>query len=769
MLINSQTPLKSIGKITPKYAKLLENLGLLTVEDLLYYFPFRYDDFSKTVPISEKYLGETVTIQGKIIKSKIVRIFRRHLTIEEIVIQDEPASTRGDSSSTRGGNNIPLKAVWFNQPYILDTLKEGVEVRLSGKIALHPVKSRKAGTRNGKLFDGVNKKFLSMTNPAWERASREITNTGGIIPIYSETQGLTSKWLRWQIKMLLDIFGHPMSKNIHPVSLDPSNQKTPDVLSDPIPKEILKKLNLYDLHTALQQIHFPENKEKLLRAQKRFAFEEMFLVQLKTLQVRLSWAREKSAEIKFNEKLIKNFVATLPFKLTDAQRKASFEILKDMEKERPMNRLLNGDVGSGKTIVAAIASLQSITAGYQVAVMAPTEVLARQHFITLSNILKNYDINIALLTNSYKIICHSEPAEESNKVDSSTALRSVQNDNRNNLLRKIKSGQINLIIGTHALIQKDVNFKNLALIIIDEQHRFGVAQRAYLQQKSAEINDGLPGKIPHFLTMTATPIPRTLAIAFFGNLDLSVLDEMPKDRKKIITKIIPPGGRKEIYNFIRSEIKNGRQCFVILPLVEESKVLTEIKAATQEYERLSKDIFPDLKLGLLHGRLKSTKKEKVMESFKNKETAILVATAVVEVGIDVPNATVMIIEDADRFGLSQLHQFRGRVGRSNQQSYCFLFTNSSGETATSRLEALEKNSDGFKIAEKDLELRGPGQFLGTLQSGLPDIAMENLSNIRLIKIAREEAKNILSADPELKNHPILAEKMARFSQNIHLE
>jgi ATP-dependent DNA helicase RecG len=716
-MISPNTLILDIPKISAKYAKLLESLGLFTVEDLLYYFPFRYDDFSKVVPISEKYLNETVTVEGKIIKSKLTRIFRRRMTIQEIIIQDK--------------NNIPLKAVWFNQPYILETLKEGVEVRLSGKLQFYPVKSRRAGNRQQDgLFNRVNKKFLSMTNPAWERAARETTNTGGIIPVYSETQGLTSRWLRWQIKPLLEV-----------------TKKIPDV----IPPEIRKKLNLYDIETAIRQIHFPQNREKLLRAQKRFAFEEMFLVQLKTLEVRLHWSKEKSATIKFDEKLIKSFVNKLPFKLTDAQRKAAFEILKDLEKARPMNRLLNGDVGSGKTLVAAIAALQVMHESYQVAIMAPTEVLARQHFNTLSKIFINYKINIALLTNSYKLTSLDD------KIS------------RDKLIRQIKSGEINLLIGTHALIQKDVNFKNLVLVIIDEQHRFGVAQRAYLQQKAEEINDGIPGKIPHLLTMTATPIPRTLALAMFGNLDLSILDEMPKNRKKIMTQIIPPSERESIYNFIRAEIKKGRQCFVILPLVEESKVLTEIKAATLEHKRLSQEIFTDLKIGLVHGRLKPAEKEKVMADFAENKLDILVATAVVEVGIDVPNATVMIIEDADRFGLSQLHQFRGRVGRSQHQSYCFLFSTSNAETARFRLKALVESENGFKIAEKDLELRGPGQFLGTLQSGLPDISMENLTNVRLIKIAREEARDLLLKDPSLDHNPELAERLKKFSQNIHLE
>jgi len=738
LMLTPQTKLASIPKILPKYAKLLEKLSLYTIEDLLFYFPFRYDDFSKTVPISEEYLNQTVTVQGKIIKSKLTRIFRRRMSIVEIIIRDE--------------NNLPLKAVWFNQPYIAENLKEGLEVRLSGKIVL-------------------NKKFLSMSNPAWERATREATNTGAIIPVYNETRGLTSKWLRWQIKPLIQIARQ---------------------LDDPIPFEVREKLNLFDLQTALAQIHFPESKEKLIRAQKRFAFEEMFLVQLKTLQVRSSWSKEKSTAIKFDEKLIKDFVSQLPFKLTDAQRKASFEILKDLEKERPMNRLLNGDVGSGKTLVAAISALQVLASNYQVAIMAPTEVLAKQHYLNFCELLKNYEINIALLTNSYQEINNYESRimnDENNSklIIHNSELKSSQNKNhkRKNLLEEIRNGNVNLVIGTHALIQKDacpvesakggaklfnrVNFHNLALTIIDEQHRFGVSQRAFFQQEIEKIDDGISGKIPHFLSMTATPIPRTLTLTLFGNLDLSLLDEMPKNRKPIITKIILPEERQKIYSFIRSEIQKGRQAFVILPLVEESKILTEVKAAVQEHQRLSQDIFPDLNLGLLHGKLKPAEKEKVMRDLKDKKLDILVATAVVEVGIDIPNATVMIIEDADRFGLSQLHQFRGRVGRSEKQSYCFLFSSSNTENSKERLEALEQFSDGFQIAEKDLALRGPGQFLGTVQSGLPDIAMENLTNVKLIKISQEEAKNILREDFTLKNYPALQKALQKFNEKIHLE
>jgi len=720
------TFLKNIPKITPKYAKVLEKMSLVTVQDFLLYFPFRYDDFSKTVNLSQNHIGETITVEGKIIKARNIRIFRRKMTITEIVIQDR--------------NSTPLKTVWFNQPYILENLKEGESIRLSGKLA-------------------IDKKIFSMANPAWEKASRDATNTGRLVPVYSETAGISSKWIRWQIKPLLSF-----AKDI------------PDVL----PHEIRKKFNLYDIHTAISQIHFPDSREKLIRAQKRMAFQEMFLIQLKSLEVKKQWEENNSINIKFDEKLVQTFVSGLPFKLTDAQRKASFEILKDLEKSRPMNRLLEGDVGSGKTVVAAISALQAISAGYQVAIMAPTEVLARQHFSTFSKIFKDYGINIALLTNSYREINNFQFSIFNFQSIFNDKILKNKNDSRKYLSRNMAEGKINIVIGTHALIQQDIKFKNLALVIIDEQHRFGVAQRATLQQETMSIKDpvkspngdhGASGEIktiPHLLTMTATPIPRTLAIAFFGSLDLSILDEMPKNRKSIITKIVPPGARNQNYNFIRQEIESGRQVFVIFPLVEESKALAEVKAATEEHKKLQK-IFHEYEIGLLHGRLKAKEKEEIMRDFKNQKIKILVSTSVVEVGIDIPNASVMIIENAERFGLSQLHQFRGRVGRGEHQSYCFLFTESNTQKSIERLKALEKTNDGFEISKIDLELRGPGQFFGTIQSGLPDITMENLSNVKLIKFAREEATNLLKVDPRLKKHPLLADALLRFSEKIHLE
>ena len=725
-MITPETQLQTIPRISPKYAKALEKMSIFSIRDLFFHFPFRYDDFSEMCSIAELWSGQIATIQGTAIKVKNVRTWKKKMHITEAQIQDETGT---------------VKAIWFNQPYISDTLTEGKKVRLSGKIS-------------------ADSSGLYFSNPVWEMESRIPTNTGRLVPVYPETQGLTSRWLRWQIQTFLKL-------NLE--------------IEDPIPQDILKKLNLPEIKKALKYIHFPNSKNEYLVAQKRFAFEEMLLVQIKSIQVRSSWQKEKSVQIKFNEKLIKKFVDSLPFKLTNAQKKSSFQILKDLEKSRPMNRLLNGDVGSGKTIVAGIASVQAISSGYQVAIMAPTEVLALQHFNNFCKIFKDYDFNIALLTNSYKMFysCHSALDAESilSKNDSVDSRFRGNDKERIKILEKLKSGKINLIIGTHSLIQKDIRFKDLALIIVDEQHRFGVAQRAYLQQQIENINDGLKNTVPHFLTMTATPIPRTLALAFFGNLDLSILDEMPKDRKKIITEVVGPLERKMKYDFIREEIKKGRQCFVILPLVEDSKVLTEVKAAVSEHKKLSEEIFPDLKVGLVHGKLPAKggsasggkSKETVMKELAEKKLDILVATAVVEVGIDIPNASVMIIEDADRFGLSQLHQFRGRIGRGEHQSYCFLFTSSDSGLAKKRLKALVNNSDGFAIAEKDLELRGPGQFFGTRQSGIPDIAMENLTNIKLIQIAREEAQNLLASDPELKKHLLLKDALQKFDEKVHLE
>ncbi|MDP3957538.1 MAG: ATP-dependent DNA helicase RecG, partial [bacterium] len=646
-----------------------------------------------------------------------------------------------------------IRLIWFNQRFVAQTLKSDMQIRVSGKVSR-------------------DREGLLMQNPAFERSSRDATHTGRLVPVYPETAGLTSRFFRWQ---LTGIF-----------------QKL-EQFPDSVPKEILDRLHLPSLKQALFYIHFPKNEKFALLARKRFAFDEMFFVQLKALQIKALFETATGNPLSCDEATLKKFIATFPFILTNAQEKASAEILADLKRTRPMNRLLNGDVGSGKTIVAAIAAFVAAENGSQTAILAPTEVLAKQHFENLSKIFSQTHASIALFTGSYRIL------------DGKTVTRPT-------LLKAIVAGIPKIIVGTHALLQNDVTFDNLALIVVDEQHRFGVSQRARLQELSYKSIDGSKEIVPHFLSMTATPIPRTLTLAFFGNLDLSLLDELPRDRKPIITRIAAiDREREKTYELVRSEIARGRQAFVIFPLVEESLALKEIKAAVAEHKRLEEEVFPHLKIGLLHGKLKAKEKEEIMRDFKSKKFDILVATAVVEVGIDVPNASIIIIEEAERFGLAQLHQFRGRVGRAEHQSYCFLFPHqyptavgnyggqahqqttavgnyggqahqqtttmgSYGEQAhqqtsaiNERLKILEKTTNGFAIAEADLAIRGPGAFFGTRQSGMPDIAMENLTNLKLIQIAREEAKLVLSEDPLLTTHPLLKEALQKFEERIHLE
>lgn len=684
----------SIGdlpRIDEKYLKKFHKLGLVTVRDLLYHFPNRYDDFSKIIFIDKLKLNEIATIQGEILSIENTRTFKKRITITEALIKDETGS---------------VKAIWFNQPFLVKNLKPGKRVSLSGKMAF-----------------GRYGYYLS--NPGYELLflGKMPTHTASLVPIYPETIGLGSRFIRYYVKLIL-----PLA----------------DEIKEFIPLEILKKYKLPQINTALKNIHFPKNTKLAKEAKKRFAFEELFLLQLFVLCQKNKLQKEKAVKIPFNKDLIKKFVDNLPFKLTDAQRNSAWEIIQDLEKSQPMNRLLQGDVGSGKTVVATMVALEVAQAGYQVAFMAPTEILAQQHFKEVSKLLKGFDIKIGLLTRT----------------------------------QKKNHKEADILIGTHALIQDKVKFKNLALVIIDEQHRFGVEQRAKLVQNK---------QMPHLLSMTATPIPRTLALTIYGDLDISLLDEMPKGRQKIITKVILPSDREKAYEFIRQEAKKGRQVFVICPRIEPQvnspsavnganhqlkidprKLLwAEIKAVKEEYKKLNEKVFPDLRIAMLHGKLKSQEKEQAMIDFKDKKTDVLVSTSVVEVGIDIPNATVMMIEGADRFGLAQLHQFRGRVGRDKYQSYCFLFS-TSGDT-TSRLRALIKCENGFELAEKDMEIRGPGQFYGVRQSGLPDLAMDSLKDLPFVKSVREEASDLLKSDPELKKQPLLTEKLSEFKKSIHLE
>lgn len=674
----------------------LKRLGIETVEDLLFHFPTRYEDFATIVPINELQENDRVTVEGTITSISTQRTWKKKMLLTEALIQDPSGR---------------LRVLWFNQKFVSQTLHDGMSVRLSGKVSR-------------------DREGLVMQSPAFERTERTATHTGRLVPVYPETAGLTSKFLRWQIALIF--------------------QKITD-FPDPIPKDILNELHLPDRKTSLAYLHFPKNEKQILLAEKRFAFDEMFFLQLKTQTVRSQAKQSRALAIPSDPKATEHFIKVLPFTLTHGQEQAMRDILSDLEKQTPMNRLLNGDVGSGKTVVAAIAAEAVARSGYQVAFLAPTEILAEQHFKTFQKFFTHQGINCALLTANFHTL----------NQDAVT---------RPTLLNAIKSGIVSIVIGTHALLQEDVSFEKLVLIVVDEQQRFGVAQRAKLQELSFVSHDGSTATVPHFLTMTATPIPRTLALTLFGNLDLSLLEELPKQRKPIITQLAKNEmDRTKVYTFIREHLQKGEQAFIILPLVEESRALEEVKAATVEHERLQKEIFPEFSLGLLHGRLKGKQKEKVMRDFQEKKLHILVATAVVEVGIDVPNATIMLIEDADRFGLSQLHQFRGRVGRGVQQSYCFLFPGKNASAENARLQALEKTANGFELAEIDLKLRGPGTFLGERQSGLPDIAMESLTNMKLIQIAREKASTLLKNDPSLTTHPLLRKTMNRYEERIHLE
>lgn len=722
MFFSPNTPIQNITRILPAYQKRLAKLGIKTLRDLFLHFPHRYQDLSAIKPIDKLKLNEVATIQGKIIDIKNIRTWKKRMAITEAHVQD---------------NGGLIKAVWFNQPYLANTLKIDSLVSLSGKIS----------------FD----KTLFLSNPAYERLTdQDLRHTGRLIPVYPETSGLTSRYMRYLIHLF---------------------RPTINQIAEWLPPATIKAQKLLDLQTALRQIHFPDSTKTLAQAKRRLAFNELFLIQLFALQQKIKWQKSRSPKITFQQNLIKNFVDQLPFKLTDAQRRSAWEVLQDMQQTQPMNRLLEGDVGSGKTIVAAMAALQVIQTGWQVAFMAPTEILAQQHFQEITKVLKSYHFPVGLLTGSGA------------KINLKNKTTNVQ---PKEFLRQIKNSQIKIIIGTHALIQDRVKFKNLALVIVDEQHRFGVEQRAALQKNVSQMDDGSPATFPHLLSMTATPIPRTLALTIYGDLDLSLLDEMPKGRQEIITRVVPPTSRAKAYDFIRQQTKQGRQAFVICPRIEisdKSSVVSDqkekldtnhlslntlrnwddVKAVKEEYEKLKKIIFPDLRIALLHGQMKAKEKEKTMKDFVAGKTDILVSTSVVEVGIDVPNAAIMMIEGADRFGLAQLHQFRGRVGRGPHQSYCLLFTESSSKSTQARLKALIACRNGFELAEKDLQLRGPGEFFGANQWGLPDLTMASLTDVELIKEARQEAIKILKTDYPLKNYPSLLEKLANFQKVIHLE
>ncbi|PIT88423.1 MAG: DNA helicase RecG [Candidatus Magasanikbacteria bacterium CG10_big_fil_rev_8_21_14_0_10_36_32] len=705
-MVDFKTPIKDLSRVGKITAKRLQHLGLFTAGDLLYYFPFRYEDYRQVILVQDLQEGQLATVLGKLEFIVSKRSWRKRKVIVEALVSDKSGS---------------IRVTWFNQPYITKILHQGDLIFLSGKVQ----------------SDMIGSHFVS---PTFEKAVRgETKHTARMVPIYSATTGLTQKQIRFLISQIIAL-----------------SAKTVDWL----PADILEEWDMLPLRDALRGIHFPVDEQDLKYSTERLKFDELFLFQLKAELSRLKKTNEKAPQLIFQEKKIKEFVSSLPFVLTNTQKVSAWEILRDINLEKPMNRLLSGDVGSGKTAVAAIVIYNAVLNGYQAVLMVPTEILARQHYNTLLKLLGD-KIQIGLLTRSQAEINQNNNEKFKNL--------------KSGLLKKIKNGEVQVVIGTHALLSEKVQFKDVGLIIVDEQHRFGVEQRKNIKDKTDNLS-------AHFLSMTATPIPRSLALMLYGDLSMSTINEMPIGRKKISTRLVESNNRDKAYNFIRAQVNLGRQVFVICPLIEsqtkdESAIEiinypffptagVEKKSVMTEYKKLSENIFPDLKVDYLHGKLKSVEKEKIMEAFKNKEIDILISTSVVEVGIDMPNASVMMIEGADRFGLAQLHQFRGRVGRADYQSYCFLFTDSQSSKVHDRLKYFETTADGFKLAEKDLEIRGPGEVYGTMQSGLMNLRLAKLTDKEIIKKAKQAAQVVAVG---LNKYPSIKQKIKDWEKTVHFE
>ena len=654
--------LKGIG---PKIAYILNKMGIYTVSDLLFYFPRKHVDYSSRTRIKDLELGDTTTIFGTI-RSVEAFTTKNNLGVLKVKISDGTGSINLNFFSARSSK------------YTLERMKtqfpKGSGIMVSGTVKLNS-------------YDGM----LTLDKPTYSIMDDEVLksdnlNLARIVPIYTLSENLNIKTLRRAIYTAIRLF----KQDIKTV----------------VPEYLIQKYHLMEKNEAIEQIHFPKDNNSLQIARFSLVFEELFIIQLRLAILREENNKHISSiplEIK-QDGLVMKFINSLPFKLTSAQQRAVNEILNDLNSTKPMQRLLQGDVGSGKTVVATIMLLAAIENGYQAAIMAPTEILAQQHYNNMIKWLTPLGIKLELFLGSI--------GKKQRKI-SETNLR---------------NGQVDIAIGTHALIQGNIEFANLGAVVIDEQHRFGVKQRLALRKKSQN---------PQILTMTATPIPRTLAITLNGDLDLTIIDELPKGRKPIITTLT--NSRRQISELIRREVDAGRQAYIVYPLIDESETLSA-KAATIEHERWQTEVFPDYKIGLLHGKLKNDEKDDVMEKFKNKEYDILVSTTVVEVGVDVPNATVIVIENAERFGLSQLHQLRGRVGRSDLQSYCILSSSTKSQETKARLNIMTQTNDGFVIAEKDLQIRGPGEFLGTRQSGLPDMLIADIVNdAKILEQARSEA------------------------------
>ena len=713
------SPLEDLFRLTPPQKAALNKLRLKTARDLLYHLPSRYADLGGLNSIGNIKPGEKVVLYGQLEKLKTSKAFRKKIPMAEGEISDGTGK---------------IKIVWYNQPYIAKMLSNGSSVKLSGKVA----------ERKGIPY---------LANPEIERTAELPIDTsdslfggkndGQYIPVYPESRGVSSRWLHYSIQKIVKSGLLPK-------------------MNDPLPSEMLKKYSLPELKTALIWIHSPQKAPHAEAARKRFAFEEIFFIQLSRQKERISYARHKGFVINKNQKEIGEFTKRFPFGATAAQIHSIETIMNDFRSGKPMSRLLEGDVGSGKTAVAAVTAFAVVTTRppgqnfgtLQAAYMAPTEILATQHFESFIKYFRHLPIQIGLITGSG---CRKFPSKVN--PDGWTDISRTQ------LLKWVKNGEIAILIGTHALIQKSVEFKNLAYIIIDEQHRFGTAQRQKLARKSDPL--------PHLLSMTATPIPRTLALTIYGDLDLSLLDEMPAGRKPVITEIVPPNKREDAYEKVRLELIAGRQAYIICPRINEPDPEKEMaviaKSVKAEAERLGRKIFPDYVIGILHSKMRPAEKERVMDEFYRGEIDILVATSVVEVGVNVPNATLIVIEGAERFGLSQLHQLRGRVIRSTHQPYCFIFSDTKTEKSLARLKALVTAKNGFELSELDLALRGAGELSGGKQWGISDIGMEAIKNIKMVEAAREEARAVLARDPELAEHPALKEHLAGSAKEIHFE
>lgn len=730
-------PIETLTRLTAIQRSGLKRLRLETIRDLLYHLPTRYESSANMRSVDAVSHNETATFYGKFSKLEMKKSWKTKVPMAE--------GSFSDGTGT-------LRVVWFHQPYLAKMVPKDEMVRLSGKVT----------EKNGKK---------SLVNPTVEKSSGMpfMSDAQGMLPVYPETAGITSLW-----------FFHAIKKVIEGGLLDS--------IEDPLPLTILKKYNLPSLKSALIWAHEPKRASDADVARKRFAFEEVFLIQVARMQEREQLKTKRAYEIDADEKKVASFVQSFPFEATKGQKTAIGSVLADFLEPYPMARLLEGDVGSGKTAIAAATAYAVVTStpigkngakqtfgNLQVAYMCPTEILAKQHFATFTSFFKNHPIQIGLITSSG---CFKFPS----KVDKTKATPIA----RSQFLKWVQNGEIPIVIGTHALIQKTVQFKHLAYVIVDEQHRFGTAQRYALARGKIKTEGGTKIKNdlsapslqvstfnPHLLSMTATPIPRTLALTLYGDLDLTVLEEMPKGRKAIETEIVSLSGRKKTYEKIRTLLKEGRQAYVICPRIDEpdpTKALAlQARSVQEEAKKLTYSIFPEYKVEKLHSKMTPKEKEEVMDRFEKGLTHILVATSVVEVGVNVPNATAIMIEGADRFGLAQLHQLRGRVMRSTHQPYCFLMVEKASGTENARLKAILSAKNGFELAEKDLEIRGAGELYGRKQWGISDVGMDALKNLKLVEAARSEAQKLVEKDPTLKEHQFLSECASKKASSLHFE